>query len=201
MNVFMCGVLVQVYVGVVNVGVVFVGCKDSGICNVKGFVGKKVVVFMCGLIQDISLCYLLYENGLKVSDEGGNVIIVLIDLVNMFVVFVGKQVDVVLVQEFWGVIMEGQGVKFIVNEKGVWNGGNYIFIVFVVNIKYVVVNLEIVKDLLCGYFVVINLINKSNVGVQKVILDQIYVFIGKCFNSVELFKVLVCIKVIWDINL
>lgn len=201
MNAFMRGVPVQVYAGAANAGAVLVGRKDSGIRNVKGLAGKKVAVPTRGSTQDISLRHLLHENGLKASDEGGNVTIVPIDPANMPAAFAGKQVDAALVQEPWGAIMEGQGAKLIVNEKGVWNGGNYTSTVLVVNTKYAAANPETVKDLLRGHLAAINLINKSNAGAQKAISDQIYAFTGKRPNSAELFKALARTKVTWDINL
>ena len=127
--------------------------------------------------------------------------IVPIDPANMPAAFAGKQVDAALVQEPWGAIMEGQGAKLIVNEKGVWNGGNYTSTVLVVNTKYAAANPETVKDLLRGHLAAINLINKSNAGAQKAISDQIYAFTGKRPNSAELFKALARTKVTWDINL
>ena len=151
MNAFLRGVPVQVYAGAANAGAVLVGRKDSGIRNVKGLAGKKVAVPTRGSTQDISLRHLLHENGLKASDEGGNVTIVPIDPANMPAAFAGKQVDAALVQEPWGAVMEGQGAKLIVNEKGIWNGGNYTSTVLVVNTKYADANPENVKDLLRGH--------------------------------------------------
>ena len=57
--------------------------KDSGVRTVKQLAGKKVAVPTRGSTQDISLRHLLHENGLKASDEGGNVTIVPIDPANM----------------------------------------------------------------------------------------------------------------------
>lgn len=201
MNAFMRGVPIQVYAGAANAGAVLVGRKDSGIRNVKGLAGKKVAVPTRGSTQDISLRHLLHENGLKASDEGGNVTIVPIDPANMPAAFAGKQVDAALVQEPWGAVMEGQGAKLIVNEKGIWEGGNYTSTVLVVNTKYAAANPENVKGLLRGHLAAINFIKKSNAAAQKAISDQIYTFTGKRPNSAELFKALARTKVTWDINL
>ena len=201
MNAFMRGVPVQVYAGAANAGAVLVARKDSGVRNVKGLAGKKVAVPTRGSTQDISLRHLLHENGLKASDEGGNVTIVPIDPANMPAAFASKQVDAALVQEPWGAVMETQGAKLIANEKAIWNGGDYTTTVLTVNPKYAQQNPDAVKALLRGHLAAISYIQKSNAGAQKAIADQIYTFTGKRPNSAELFRALARTRVTWDINL
>lgn len=201
MNAFMRGVPVQVYAGAANAGAVLVARKDSGVRNVKGLAGKKVAVPTRGSTQDISLRHLLHENGLKASDEGGNVTIVPIDPANMPAAFASKQVDAALVQEPWGAVMETQGAKLIANEKAIWNGGDYTTTVLTVNPKYAQQNPDAVKALLRGHLAAISYIQKSNAGAQKAIADQIYTFTGKRPNAAELFRALARTRVTWDINL
>lgn len=201
MNAFMRGVPIQIYAGAANAGAVLVGRKDSGIRNVKGLAGKKVAVPTRGSTQDISLRHLLHENGLKASDEGGNVTIVPIDPANMPAAFASKQVDAALVQEPWGAIMEAQGAKLIVNEKGIWAGGNYTTTVLVVNTRFAQQNPGAVKALLRGHVASIKYIGKSNAAAQKAIAEQIYAFTGKRPNTAELFKALARTKVTSAINL
>lgn len=201
MNAFMRGVPIQVYAGAANAGAVLVSRQGSGIRNVKGLAGKKVAVPTRGSTQDISLRHLLHENGLKASDEGGNVTIVPIDPANMPAAFAAKQVDAALVQEPWGAVMETQGAKLIVNEKGIWEGGNYTTTVLVVNTKYAQQNPEALKGLLRGHLNAIKFIAGSNAGAQKAVAEQIYAFTGKRPNTAELFKALSRTRVTWDINL
>lgn len=200
MNAFMRGVPIQVLAGAANAGAVLVSRQDSGIRNVKALAGKKVAVPTRGSTQDISLRHLLHENGLKASDEGGNVSIVPIDPANMPTAFASKQVDAALVQEPWGAILETQGAKLLINEKGIWEGGNYTTTVLAVNTRYAQQNPEAVKALLRGHLAAIHFIQQSNAGAQKAIADQIYSFTGKRPNSGELFKALARTKVTWDIN-
>ena len=104
-------------------------------------------------------------------------------------------------QEPWGAVMETQGAKLIVNEKGIWEGGNYTTTVLTVNTKYAAANAETVKGLLKGHLAAINYIKGSNAGAQKSIAEQIYAFTGKRPNTNELFKALARTRVTWDINL
>jgi NitT/TauT family transport system substrate-binding protein len=201
MNAFMRGVPIQVLAGAANAGAVLVGRGDVTWKGVKSLGGKKVAVPTRGSTQDISLRHLLHENGLKASDEGGNVTIVPIDPANMPAAFAAKQVDAALVQEPWGAVMETQGAKLIANEKAIWEGGNYTTTVLVVNTKYAAQNPETVKDLLRGHLSAINFIKGSNAGAQKAIAEQIYSFTGKRPNTAELFKALSRTRVTWDINL
>ncbi|RJF68990.1 ABC transporter substrate-binding protein [Deinococcus cavernae] len=201
MNAFMRGVPIQIYAGAANAGAVLVGRKDSGIRTVRGLAGKKVAVPTRGSTQDISLRHLLHQNGLKASDEGGNVSIVPIDPANMPAAFASKQVDAALVQEPWGAVMESQGAKLIANEKAIWEGGNYTTTVLVVNTKFAAQNPDAVKALLRGHLNAIKFIGGSNAGAQKAIAEQIYAFTGKRPNTAELFKALSRTRVTWDINL
>lgn len=201
MNAFMRGVPIQVYAGAANAGAVLVARGDSGVRTVKNLSGKKVAVPTRGSTQDISLRHLLHENGLKATDEGGTVSIVPIDPANMPAAFAAKQVDAALVQEPWGAVMETQGAKLIVNEKGIWEGGNYTTTVLTVNTKYAAANPEAVKGLLRGHLAAITYIKGSNAGAQKSIAEQIYTFTGKRPNTSELFKALARTRVTWDINL
>ena len=201
MNAFMRGVPIQIYAGAANAGAVLVGRKDSGIRNVQGLAGKRVAVPTRGSTQDISLRHLLHEQGLKASDEGGNVTIVPIDPANMPAAFATKQVDAALVQEPWGAVMESQGAKLIANEKAIWEGGNYTSTVLVINTKFADQNPEAVKALLRGHLAAIAYIKGGNAGAQKAIAEQISAFTGKRPNTAELFKALSRTKVTWDINL
>ncbi|GGL97689.1 ABC transporter substrate-binding protein [Deinococcus aerophilus] len=201
MNAFMRGVPIQVYAGAANAGAVLVGRGDSGVRTVKGLAGKKVAVPTRGSTQDISLRHLLHENGLKASDEGGNVTIVPIDPANMPAAFAGKQVDAALVQEPWGAVMEGQGARLIANEKAIWAGGNYTTTVLVLNTRFAAQNPEVVKGLLRGHLAAIRYISGSNAGAQKAVADQIAAFTGKRPSTNELFKALARTRVTWDINL
>jgi NitT/TauT family transport system substrate-binding protein len=201
MNAFLRGVPIQVYAGAANAGAVLVGRKDSGVRNVKGLAGKKVAVPTRGSTQDISLRHLLHENGLKASDEGGNVTVVPIDPANMPAAFASKQVDAALVQEPWGAVLETQGARLVANEKAIWEGGNYTTTVLTVNTKYAAQNSEAVRGLLRGHLAAIAYIGRSNAGAQKAIADQIELFTRKRPNSGELFKALARTRITWDINL
>ena len=201
MNAFMRGVPIKVYAGAANAGAVLVARKDSGVRNVKGLARKKVAVPTRGSTQDISLRHLLHENGLKATDEGGNVSIVPIDPANMPAAFAAKQVDAALVQEPWGAVMESQGARLVVNEKGIWANGNYTTTVLVVNTAYAEKNPAALRGLLRGHLAAVNLIGRSNATAQKAVADQIYAFTGKRPNTAELFRALARTKVTWDINL
>ncbi|ADV67456.1 aliphatic sulfonates family ABC transporter, periplasmic ligand-binding protein [Deinococcus maricopensis DSM 21211] len=201
MNAFMRGVPIQVISGAASAGAVLVGRGDLKLRGVTALAGRKVAVPTRGSTQDISLRHLLHVNGLKASDEGGNVTIVPIDPANMPAAFASKQVDAALVQEPWGAVLEAQGAKLLVNEKGIWNGGDYTTTVLVVNTQYAKKNPEAVKDLLRGHLAAINFIRGSNAGAQKAISDQIYAFTGQRPDRDTLFKGLARTKITWDINL
>ena len=56
--------------------------------------------------------------------------------------------DAALVQEPWGAVMESQGARLVVNEKGIWANGNYTTTVLVVNTAYAEKNPAALRGLL-----------------------------------------------------
>lgn len=201
MNAFLRGVPVHVISGAANAGAVLVRRGDLKFSGVKALSGRKVAVPTRGSTQDISLRHLLHENGLRASDEGGNVTVVPIDPANMPAAFAAKQVDAALVQEPWGAVMEAQGAKLLVGEKGIWRGGDYTTTVLVVSDKYAKANPEAVRALLRGHLAAIAYVNKSNAGAQKAISDQIYAMTRQRPEGPVLFRALARTRVTWTINL
>ncbi|GGQ99220.1 ABC transporter substrate-binding protein [Deinococcus ruber] len=200
-NAFLRGLPIQVYAGAANAGAVLVTRGDVKLSSVKGLSGKSVAVPTRGSTQDISLRHLLHENGLKATDEGGTVTVVPIDPANVPAAFASKQVDAAIVQEPWGAYVQAQGARLLVNEKGIWNGGDYTTTVLVVNTDYAKKNPDAVKALLRGHVAAINFINTNNAGAQLAIGRQIAAFTGTKTDTAVLFRALARTRVTWSINL
>jgi NitT/TauT family transport system substrate-binding protein len=202
MNAFLRGVPIQVVAGAASAGAVLVTRSDVRLKNVAALSGKKVAVPTRGSTQDISLRHLLHENGLKASDEGGTVSIIPIDPANMPAAFAAKQVDAALVQEPWGAYMQSkQGARLLVNEKAVWNNGDYTTTVLVVNTAYARANPEAVRALLRGHVAAIAYIKANNAGAQTAISKQIREFTGIAPDKDVLFRALARTRITSAINL
>jgi NitT/TauT family transport system substrate-binding protein len=173
MNSFMRGVPVQVISAAASAGAVLVSRGDVKISGAKGLAGKRIAVPTRGSTQDISLRHILKENGLKSTDQGGNVTIVPIDPANMPAAFASKQVDGALVQEPWGAILEKQGAKLVLGAKNIWKGGDYTTTVLVGSTTFMKDNPELTRAVLRAHLGGIAFIKKSNAAAQKSLSAEI----------------------------
>ena len=173
MNSFMRGVPIQVISAAASAGAVLVSRGDVKISGAKGLAGKKIAVPTRGSTQDISLRHILKENGLKPTDQGGDVTIVPIDPANMPAAFASKQVDGALVQEPWGAILEKQGAKLVLGAKNIWKGGDYTTTVLVGNTAFMKDNPELTRAVLRAHLGGIAFVKKSNAAAQKSLSDEI----------------------------
>lgn len=64
---------VQIIAGVANEGAILILRKDLKISDLKELENKKIAVPQFGNTQDLTLRYLLKQNGLKDTTKGGNV--------------------------------------------------------------------------------------------------------------------------------
>ncbi|RTR25287.1 ABC transporter substrate-binding protein [Deinococcus radiophilus] len=201
MNAFMQGVPLKIYAGAAKAGAVLVAREGSDVEDVPGLSGAAVAVPTRGSTQDISLRHLLHENGLAATDEGGDVTIVPINPADMPAAFSTGQVEAALVQEPWGVVLENQGGKLIVDERGIWADGDYTTTVLVVSTEYAEQHPEALRGLLAGHLKAVNLVTEQPDVTVKAVADQIEEMTDKRPADDELEAALARTDVSWDINL
>ena len=200
MNAFMQGVPLKIYAGAANAGAVLVVQPDSGAQSVADLAGKKVAVPTRGSTQDISLRHLLHENGLKTADEGGDVTVVPINPADMPAAFASGQVEAALVQEPWGAVLENQGARLLVDEKGIWAGGDYTTTVLVVNREYAEQYPGTLRALLGAHRQAVAFVQDQPDEARAAVTRQLEEMTGKRPSDAELQKALSRTQVTWDIN-
>lgn len=200
MNAFMQGVPLNIYAGAANAGAVLVVHADSQAQAVSDLAGQKVAVPTRGSTQDISLRHLLHEHGLKTADEGGDVTVVPINPADMPAAFASGQVEAALVQEPWGAVLENQGARLLVDEKGIWAGGDYTTTVLVVNRDYAEQYPDTLRALLTAHRQAVAAANGQPDEARAAVARQLEEMTGKRPSDDELQKALSRTQVTWDLN-
>ncbi|WP_261665398.1 ABC transporter substrate-binding protein [Deinococcus sp. Marseille-Q6407] len=200
MNAFMQGIPLKVYAGAANAGAVLVAQSGSKAQSVKDLAGLKVAVPTRGSTQDISLRHLLHENGLKTTDEGGDVTVVPINPADMPAAFAGRQVEAALVQEPWGTVLEDQGARLLVDEKGIWANGDYTTTVLVVNSDYAEKYPGTLQALLKAHRQAVAFVKDQPDEARAAVARQVEAMTGKRPSDADLKKALGRTQVTWDIN-
>ncbi|HEY6884453.1 MAG TPA: ABC transporter substrate-binding protein, partial [Nitrososphaeraceae archaeon] len=91
----------KIIVGSSSGGASFVVRNDAGINSPKDLAGKKLASPELGNTQDIALRSYLLKNGLKTTDQGGNVVLTPIANPDILTLFLKKQLDGAWVPEPW----------------------------------------------------------------------------------------------------
>ncbi len=201
MNAFIQGVPLKIYAGAANGGAVLVARGDSPIKSVADLAGQSVAVPTRGSTQDINLRHLLHENNLKTDDEGGDVTVVPINPADMPAAFASGQVAAALVQEPWGAVLEDQGARLVVDEKGIWANGDYTSTVLVVNRDFAQKYPGTLRALLEGHKQAVAFVESNPAEAQAAAAHQIEEMTGKRPSDADLQKALSRTHVTWDINL
>ncbi|MDO4263361.1 MAG: ABC transporter substrate-binding protein [Deinococcus sp.] len=200
MNAFMQGVPLKIYAGAANAGAVLVVHPGSAARAVTDLAGQKVAVPTRGSTQDISLRHLLHENGLKTADEGGDVTVVPINPADMPAAFASGQVEAALVQEPWGAVLENQGARLLVDEKGIWAGGDYTSTVLVVNRDYAEKYPGTLRALLSAHRQAVTAVQDQPDEARAAVARQLEEMTGKRPSDQELQKALSRTQVTWEMN-
>lgn len=151
---------VQIIAGATDGGAVLIAKKDSSINSVKDLAGKKVAVPQLGATQDLSLRFLLNENGLKDKSKGGNVEIVAADNPDIITLISNGHIDAALVPEPWGSrIQKETGAKLVLDNNQIWKNGNYPTAVVVARKEFIKDHPDIVEKFLKTHVELTSFIN------------------------------------------
>lgn len=109
-----------------DAGAVLIKRSDVDINSVQDLAGKKVAIPQVGNTQHLCLLSLLEENGLKSTEEGGDVTIVAVENSQLQTMFEKGHVDAALPPEPWGSILERNcGAQVVLNYDEIMLSGNY----------------------------------------------------------------------------
>jgi sulfonate transport system substrate-binding protein len=139
----------RIIAGASSGGASFVVRKDAGINSPKDLAGKRLASPELGNTQDISLRSYLLKNGLKTTDQGGNVVLTPVANPDILTLFLKKQLDGAWVPEPWAtrLVNEANGRIFL-DERSIWPGGKFMTANVAVSTDYLKNNQDVISKLL-----------------------------------------------------
>jgi NitT/TauT family transport system substrate-binding protein len=142
----------KVIAGASSGGASLVVRKDAGINSPKDLAGKRIASPELGNTQDIALRSYLLKNGLKTTDQGGNVVLTPIANPDILTLFLKKQLDGAWVPEPWAtrLVNEANGRIFL-DERSIWPGGKFVTANIAVSTDYLKNNPDVISKLLAAH--------------------------------------------------
>ena len=133
-------------------GASFVVRNDAGINSPKDLAGKRLASPELGNTQDIALRSYLLINGLKTTDQGGNVVLTPIANPDILTLFLKKQLDGAWVPEPWAtrLVKEANGRIFL-DERNIWPDGKFVTANVAASTDYLKNNPDVVRKLLAAH--------------------------------------------------
>src|SRR5919199_1036442 len=142
----------NIIAGASSGGASFVVRNDAGINSPKDLAGKRLASPELGNTQDIALRDYLLKNGLKTTDQGGNVVLTPIANPDILTLFLKKQLDGAWVPEPWAtrLVKEANGIIFL-DERSIWPEGKFVTANVAASTDYLKNNPDVVSKLLAAH--------------------------------------------------
>lgn len=143
------GSALRVAAGASSGGALFVMRPEAKITAAQDLAGRKIATPQRGGTQDIAMRYYARANGLKTSDEGGDLTIVPTANPDILTLFRQGQIDGAWVPEPWGtrLVQEAGGAVFL-DERTLWPNGKFVTTVVVAATKFLAAKPAIVRGML-----------------------------------------------------
>jgi len=175
---------VKIISNATDAGSVLLKRKNSGIQSIKDLSGKKVAVPQLGNTQHLCLLHLLEENGLKTTDKGGTVTINASSNADILNLIDNNSVDAALVPEPWGATIEKNGnAEILLDEKQVFQEGNYPVAVVVASSDFMEEHPDLVKEFLKAHEDASLSINQNTSEAMNIVNAEIEKATGKSIET------------------
>ena len=140
------GQALRIVAGATSGGAALVIRSGSGIARVEDFHRKRIASPQLGNTQDVALRAWLKNNGMVLSERGGDVQVLPIKNADQLTLFLTKQIDGAWTVEPWvsRLVKEGGG-KIFLEESALWENGEYVTANIIVNKKFLDNHPDIVK--------------------------------------------------------
>jgi len=143
---------VKILTNSTNAGAVLLKRKEAGIETLADLAGKKIAVPQLGNTQHLCLLSLLSDNGLKTTDEGGDITITASSNADILNLIDNASVDAAFVPEPWGTTIENNGnAEVMLDYDEVFLEGNYPTAVVVVHEDFMKEHPDLVEDFLAAH--------------------------------------------------
>lgn len=168
------GAALRIIAGSSSGGASLVVGSDAGINTPADLKGKRIASPQLGNTQDIALRSYLKEQGLRRSDQGGDVQVIPISNPNIATLFQKKDLDAAWVPEPWAtrLIRDGGG-KLFIDERTLWPDGKFATTVVIVRKDFLDRNPALVKQWLEGHVRTTQWINQNSAEAQTVLRQEL----------------------------
>lgn len=165
---------VKIIAGATNGGAILISRKDLKLSNLQDLAGKKIAVPQFGNTQDLTLRYLLNQNGLKDTTKGGNVEIRQVENPDVKVLLEKGDIDAALVPEPWGsTLVKEIGANVILDYNKLWRDGNYSTAVVIARKDFIEKHPDIVEKFLKTYVELTEETLKNSDQTKQMVNDEI----------------------------
>lgn len=165
---------VQIIAGAANAGAILISRNDIKIVDLKELQNKKIAVPQFGNTQDLTLRYLLKQNGLKDTTKGGNVEIHQVQNSDLKVLLEKGDIDVALVPEPWGsTLVKEIDANVILDYNKLWREGNYSTSVVIARKDFIKKHPELVDKFLRTHIELTNTLAKKDEQSKQIVNNQI----------------------------
>ncbi len=136
--------------------------ENETITQARDFHGKRIATPQIANTQDISARYWLKENGMKLSEYGGDVMVLPLAGADQLFMMQKGEVDGVWAAEPWlSRLVHEAGGKLLIDEREIWPGKKYLTTVLVAKKDYIKNHPERVKQWVAVHKVLTNWIRKN----------------------------------------
>lgn len=166
-----------------DAGAVLIKRADVDINSVQDLAGKTVAIPQVGNTQHLCLLSLLEENGLKSTEEGGDVTIVAVENSELQTMFDNGHVDAALPPEPWGSILERNcGAQVVLDYDGIMLSGNYPTAVVIARNEFMDSHPDVVEKFLGVHGEMTDYYNNNKDAAADVINNKIEELKGKKYD-------------------
>lgn len=165
---------VQIIAGAADAGAILISRKDLKILDLKELENKKIAVPQFGNTQDLTLRYILKQNGLKDTTKGGNVEIRQVENPDLKVLLEKGDIDAALVPEPWGsTLVKDIGANVILDYNKLWREGNYSTAVVIARKDFIKKHPDLVEKFLKTHVELTNTLGKKDEQIKQTVNNQI----------------------------
>lgn len=165
---------VQIIAGAANAGAILISRKDLKISDLKELENKKIAVPQFGNTQDLTLRYILKQNGLKDTTKGGSVEIRQVENPDLKVLLEKGDIDAALVPEPWGsTLVKDIGANVILDYNKLWREGNYSTAVVIARKDFINNHPDLVEKFLKTHVELTNILVQKDEQAKQTVNNQI----------------------------
>lgn len=186
--------------GATGAGAELIATEGSGINSVADLAGKTVAIPQIGNTQHLCLLSLLEENGLKTTEEGGDVTVTAVENADLLNMMDAGNIDAAFPPEPWGTTLVEKGAKIILDYDEAYMSGDYPVAVVVVRNDFMKEHPDIVAGFLRAHESATDVINSNKEECARVVNEEINKATGKNISESVLQTAFQKIIVSTDVN-